>query len=266
MPGRFEQINQIITQVEQKSSGFGQTLARLNDSRVEPGRVEIIGAAEGRAYFRRQSNGLPIWSDLALIDRVGGAERIVAFNLDFSEYSEDYTGLKARQLAATQDKLTLDASDALEALVLATLTGDTAVALALVDRLARNFPKLPAALDNLAGRGNSRLRSAFGRSLALLNTAEGWEIVRAFLEKETADGVRADIITATILNSRNDPDALPVNVLEEWLTGDRLIDPLSCVLALTGLGLQLSQDIFELIQPPHQKALKGWFEPAVTSR
>ena len=264
MPGRLDRINQILTQVEQKCSGFMESLARLNDSRVVPARVEVMGIREGRAYFRRQSNGLPIWSDLALIDSAGG-EKIYDFNLDFSEYSEEYTGLKARQLAATQDKLPLDESDALEALTLAVLTGDAPVVLALIERLSRNFPKLPGVMDNLAGRGNSRLRSAFGRSLALLNTPEGWEIVNAYLDKETADGVRADIITATILNSRTNPDALPVNVLEEWLTGKHFIDPLSCVLALTGLGLQLSQDIFELIQPQHRPALKAWFEPAGVS-
>jgi hypothetical protein len=259
MPGRLERLNQILTQVEQKGSAFMGTLARLNDSQVVPGKIEILGAREGRAYFRRQSNGLPIWSDLALIDTANG-EKIFWFNLDFSEYNEEYTGLKARQLAATQDKLSLDESDALEALTLAVMTGDGPAAGALIERIARNFPKLPAIMDRLAGRGNSRLRSAFGRALALINTAASWKIVNAYLDKETAEGVRADIITATILNSRTNPDALPVNVLEEWLTGERLIDPLSCVLALTGLGLQLSPDIFELIQPQHQKALKAWFE------
>jgi hypothetical protein len=33
MPGRLKHVNQIITQVEQKLSGFMQTLSRLNDSR-----------------------------------------------------------------------------------------------------------------------------------------------------------------------------------------------------------------------------------------
>ena len=158
-------------------------------------------------------------------------------------------------------KLPLDQTDALEALTLATLVGDTPVAEALIGRLARQFPYLPAQLAGLVGRGNPRLRSAYGQILALMNEEWAWEVLGTQLNLEIAAGVRADIISATILNSWTNPDGLPVAILEEWLTGERLIDPLSCVLALTGLGLQLSPDIFGLIQPQHHDRLKAWFEP-----
>jgi hypothetical protein len=260
MPGRLYHIHQVLEAVEQKGLAFLETLSGLNGCQVETGRVEILGAGEGRAYFRRRSNGLPIWSELSLLKTAGNGQ-IFDFNLDFAEYTEDYTGLKARQLAATQDKLPLDETDALEALTLATLVGDTPVAEALIGRLARQFPYLPAQLAGLVGRGNPRLRSAYGRILALMNEEPAWEVLRTQLSLEMAAGVRADIITATILNSRTNPDGLPVAILEEWLTGERLIDPLSCVLALTGLGLQLSPDIFGLIQPQYRDRLKAWFEP-----
>lgn len=261
MPGRLDHINQILAEVEQKGFAFLEILARLNDCRIEPGRVEILGAAEGRAYFRRQPNGLPIWSDLTLLNQAAGKQTF-DFNLDFTEYNEEYTGLKARQLAATQDKLTLDETDALEALTLAVLVEDSVVVEALIERLARQFPKLPASLEKLVERGNTRLRSAYGRILALMNEETAWEVFRNQFSRETADGVRADIISATILNSQTNAEGLPVAILEEWLTGERLIDPLSCVLALTSLGLQLSPDIFGLIQPQHHDLLKAWFKPA----
>lgn len=261
MPGRLDHIHQLLEAVEQKGVAFLETLSGLKDCRVEPGRLAILGIGPGRAYFGRQSNGLPIWSDLTLINLIGNGQTF-EFNLDFAEYNEEYTGLQARQLAATQDKLPLDATDALEALTLAVLVRDTPVVEALIARLAHRSPHLLAQLESLVGRGNPRLRSAYGRVLALMNEAAAWEILRNRLTQEQAAGVRADIISATILNSRTHPDGLPVAILEEWLTGKDLIDPLSCVLALTGLGLQLSPDIFGLIQPQHHDLLKAWFEPA----
>lgn len=262
MPGRIERINQILAEVEKKGFSFREILARLNDCPVEPGRVEILGRANGRAYFRRQPNGLPVWSDLTLVN--SATNQPFGLNLDYSEYNEPYTGLKARHLAASQDKLALDETDALEALTLAVLVGDTAAADSLITRLARH-PKLPATLEKLVEHGNTRLRSAYGRVLALANQPAAWEILKNHFRRETADGVRADIISATILNSQSDAEGLPVAILEEWLTGERLIDPLSCVLALTGLGLQLDSDIFGLIQPPHQPLLMKWFEPAAAN-
>ncbi|MDB5082107.1 MAG: hypothetical protein JWP00_4031 [Chloroflexi bacterium] len=260
MPGRLDRINQILTEVEHKGTALLETLAGLDNCQVEPGRVEILGAGEGRAFFRRQSNGLPIWSDLTLVNRNSGGKTF-DFNLDFNEYNAEYTGLKARQLAATQDKFPLDATDALEALTLATLVRDIPVIEALINRLAIQFPALPETMRDLAGRGNTRLRSVYGRILALMNQEAAWQVLQPRLLLETSAGVRADIITATILNSQTNEDGLPVAILEEWLTGDNLIDPLSCVLALTGLGLQLSPDIFGLIQPQHQDLLKAWFKP-----
>ncbi len=109
MPGRLDQITHLLAAVEQKEFAFLETLTNLKDYQIEPGRVEILGSGEGRAYFRRQSNGLPLWSDLSL-QKTSGASSGQSFeiNLDFAEYNPAYTGLKARHLAATQDNLPLD--------------------------------------------------------------------------------------------------------------------------------------------------------------
>ena len=58
MPGRLDHIHQLLEAVEQKGLAFLETLSGLTGCQVETGRVEILGAGEGRAYFRRRSNGL----------------------------------------------------------------------------------------------------------------------------------------------------------------------------------------------------------------
>lgn len=259
MPARLDRINAIIDEIEQKGMLFLEALSANDAYEIEVGSVKILYEDDGRAYFLRKPGGLPIWSDLTLIT-TGASSLEVGLNLSFSEYEQEYTALKARQLTANARNQLLDQSDALEALVLAELVKDSAASETLIFRLSKYFPNLRPTLKALLNRGNTRLRSAFGRIWALFNDQEAWDILLETMEEENASGVRADIICTAIIQGHTMPGGIPQKVLERWLSGEQLIDPLSCIMSLTGLGLPVAPELFAKVQPSYQAQLAPWLE------
>jgi hypothetical protein len=259
MPARLDRINTILDEVEQKGRLFLEALSANDAYEIEVGSVKIWYEEDGRAYFLRKPGGLPVWSDLTLI--TADSSRLeVGLNLSFSEYELEYTALKARQLTANARNQLLDQSDALEALVLAELVKDLAASEALIYRLSKYFPNLRPTLKTLLNRGNTRLRSAFGRIWVLFNDPEAGDTLLETLEEESADGVRADIICTAIVQGHAMPGGIPQKALERWLSSEQLIDALSCIMSLTGLGLPVAPELFAKVQPQFQAQLAPWLE------
>jgi hypothetical protein len=259
MPARLDRINTIIDEVEQKGRLFLEALSANDACEIEVGSVKILYEDDGRAYFLRKPGGLPIWPDLTLIT-ADASHLEVGLNLSFAEYEQEYTALKARQLTANAHNRLLDQSDALEALVLAELVKDAAAADTLIFRLSKYFPNLRPTLKALLNRGNTRLRSAFGRIWALFGDQEAWDTLLETMEEENAGGVRSDIICTAIIQGQALPGGIPKKVLERWLSSEQLIDPLSCIMSLTGLGQPVAPELFAKVQPQYQAQLAPWLE------
>ena len=259
MPNRFESIADIIEKVEWKGQFFLGSFVEADIFEVSVGEVKILTESDGRAYFIRQPGGMPTWFDVNLKSKANPNEE-VGLNIDFHEFQLEYAELRARQLAASSNNQLLDASDALEALILATLVKDQPVVQALILRISKQFSELASSLLGLLERGNARLRSVIGRTIALSQNSEAWETVLKYMEEETNQGVRADIITAYILNSAGPETAIPTATLERWIGSDELLEALSCVMALSVTGAPTPTGLAEKANEKNRAALGPWLE------
>lgn len=251
-------ISTLLDDVEEKGNAFLDTLLESNIYEVAVGKVKIWYSNENQAHFALKDK-LPLWYDVTLIPKAA-PNLEVGIGLGFAEYELRYNSVREQQLAAANNNQILGLEDAIEALLLAVLVKDEPVVESLITRLGTEISGATERLLPLLDRGNSRIRSAIGRSIALTNQEDALNQLLEWLRDESAEGVRADIIM-TYIQVHAVSLGIPAETVEQWLGSTELVDILSFVTAFSSaLGTKLPNSLLEKVNPNYRIALATWFE------
>ena len=198
--GDLNLVKQTLDKVEARGRQFLTDLQGCQNLQIGIGMLAMIPDLAGRPSFMFSQHEHPIWFEVYISANLAEGQG-TGLNLDYSEISQEYLGLRLFILKAINGGQTPDFGRLVLGLTWATLMHDADMAETLNTQLVRYVNSRSKTdesinvLEDLLGRGNARLRSAYGRVLAAVNDPAVVQRLMDFLREEPADGVRAEIIT-----------------------------------------------------------------------
>jgi len=230
MSADLDAVKQTLDKVEEKGRNFLKDLESCQTLQVGLGMLAMMPDQAGRPSFMLTQHQRPVWFEVYVSTNLAEVKG-TALNLDYSEISQEYLGLRSILLQLIDQGQTPEFGRLVLGLTWATLMRDADMAENLNTQLVRyvnSRSKTDESTDSLfdfLGRGNARLRAAYGRILAAVNDPAVIRRLIEFLREESADGARAEIIFDLVRyqSLRGLPDA----ALDMWLSSPALADVLA---------------------------------------
>lgn len=256
-------VRQTLDKVEAKGRQFLTDLQSCQNLEIGVGMLAMIPDLAGRPSFMISQHERPVWFEVYVSANLAGGQG-TGLNLDYSEFTREYLGQRMFVLTAINAGQTSEFSRLVLVLTWATLMHDPDLAETLNTQLVRyvnsrsKTDESISILEEFLGRGNARLRAAYGRILASVNDPVVVDRLMEFLREESADGTRAEIIFDLV--RFQSLRGLPDTSVDEWLGSSKLADVLAILNAANRYSVRLSEQHFSKILPQYQDVVKSWFK------
>ncbi|MBN9388679.1 MAG: hypothetical protein J0I20_11550 [Chloroflexi bacterium] len=263
MSSDLDLVKQTLDKVEEKGRRFLADLQGCQNLQVGIGMLAMIPDLAGRPTFMLSQHERPIWFEVYVSTSLADVQG-TGLNLDYSEISQEYLGLRLFLREAIEKGQTPDFDRLVLGLTWATLMRDADMAETLNTQLVRyvnsrsKTDESVTVLEDFLRRGNARLRAAYGRVLASVNDPAVTQRLMEFLKEESADGPRAEIIFDLV--RFQSLRGLPDYAVDQWLSSSALADVLAILNAANRYSVRLSEQHFSKIQPQYQEIVKSWFK------
>lgn len=261
--GDLSLVRETLAKVEAKGRQFLTDLQGSQNLQIGIGMLAMVPDLAGRPSFMLNQQQRPIWFEVYISTNLAEVPG-TGLNLDYSEVSQEYLGLRQFVLPALNSGQTPKFDLLVLGLTWATLMHDADTAETLNTQLVRyvnsrsKIDESISFLEEFLVRGSARLRAAYGRVLAAVNDPAVVQRLMEFLREESADGTRAEIIFDLV--RFQSLRGLPDTAVDEWLGSSKLADVLAILNAANRYSVRLSEQHFSKILPQYQEIVRSWFK------